>query len=159
MCGAGLMRVHPGSGRLILLHVAALACHSCVMKISRHLLVVLLVTGLLNGCAALLVGGAAGGAAGAYYVEKDKRGFEAIASDAGITSSINTKFIQDDLVSAIDVNVDTHNGVVTLKGVVNTHEVARRAYDIAYSVEGVTQVISKLTIRSEPMSPWGPVSR
>jgi hyperosmotically inducible protein len=129
------------------------------MKIYRHILVVLLVTGLLNGCAALVVGGAAGGAAGAYYVEKDKRSFAEITSDTGITSSINTKFLQDDLVSAIDVNVDTHKGVVTLKGVVSTYEVARRAYDIAYSVEGVTQVISKLTIRSEPMSPWGPVAR
>ena len=129
------------------------------MNISRYLPVVLLVTGLLNGCAALVVGGAAGGAAGAYYVEKDKRSFEEITSDAGITSSINTKFLKDDLVSAIDVNVDTHNGVVTLKGVVDNHAVARRAYDLAYSVEGVTQVISKLTIRSEPMSPWGPVSR
>ena len=126
------------------------------MKIFRSALVIVLVAGLLNGCAALVVGGAA---AGGYYVAKDKRSFEEITSDAGITSSINTKFLKDDLVSAVDVNVDTRKGVVTLKGVVNTNEVARRAYDIAYSVEGVTQVISKLTIRSEPMSPWGPVAR
>ena len=119
-------------------------------------MVLLLVAGLLSGCAALVVGGAG---AGGYYVAKDKRSLGVITSDAGITSSINRKYLQDDMVSAIDINVDTHQGVVTLKGAVDNPEAARRAYDLAYSVEGVTQVISKLTIRSQPMSPWGPVSR
>ena len=82
-----------------------------------------------------------------------------MTGDAKITSSINTKYLQDDMVSAIDINVDTHKGVVTLKGSVDNHQAARRAYDLAYSVEGVTQVISKLTIRSAAMSPWGPVDR
>ena len=118
--------------------------------------VALLVAGLLNGCAALVVGGAA---AGGYYVEKNKRTMAEIYDDAGITASINSKFLKDSLVSAVAVNVDTEYGEVTLKGTVDNPAVARRAYDLAYSVEGVTRVISELTIRSEPMTPWGPVDK
>lgn len=117
-------------------------------------IVALLAAGLLNGCTALVVGGTA---ATGYYVVKDKRTVGVIFDDAGITTSINTKFLKDDLVNPIAINVDTDNGVVTLKGTVDNPTVARRAYDLAYSVEGVTLVITNLTIRSEPMTSWGPV--
>jgi len=120
--------------------------------------VALLLAGLLNGCTALVVGGAAT-AAGGYYVATDERTVGAMYDDVGITASINTKFLKDDLVSAIAVNVDTDNGVVTLKGAVDDPSTARRAYDLAYSVEGVTLVVSNLTIRSEPMTSWGPVNK
>ena len=118
--------------------------------------VALLVAGLLNGCAALVVGGAA---AGGYYVAKDERTIAEITDDASITASINSKYLMDDLVSPIAVNVDTHKGVVTLNGTVENPAAARRAYGLAYSVEGVTQVFSKLSIRSQPMTPWGPVNK
>ena len=122
----------------------------------RVAVVASLVAGLLSGCTALAVGGAA---AGGYYVAKDKRPVGVIYDDTGITASINTKFLKDDLVSPIAVNVDTDNGVVTLKGTVDNPAVARRAYDLAYSVEGVTLVITNLSIRSEPMTSWGPVDK
>jgi len=116
----------------------------------------LLIACLLTGCVAMVAGGAA---AGGYYVAEDKRTIAVITDDASITSSINVKFLKDDLLNPMAINVDTYKGVVTLQGMVDNPEAARRAYDIAYSVEGVKQVISKLTIRSEAMSPWGPVDR
>ena len=82
-----------------------------------------------------------------------------ITDDASITASINSKFLSDDLVSPFAVNVDTHKGVVTLHGTVDNPAAARRAYDLAYSVGGVAGVISQLTTRSEPMTPWGPVNK
>ena len=112
------------------------------MSVNNVWYYVLFLAVLLNGCAVM-----------------DGRTVGEISSDAAITSAVNSKFLTDDLVSAITINVDTNRGVVTLKGTVDTLVVARRAYDLAYSVEGVTQVISRLTIRSEPMTPWGPVSR
>jgi osmotically-inducible protein OsmY len=122
----------------------------------RRPMAVLLMAGLLNGCTALAVGGAA---AGSYYVVKDERTLSEITSDARITSSVNLKFLSDDLVNPMDINVDTYLGVVTLKGTVDDPVVARRAYDLAYSVDGVYQVISELAIRTVPMTPWGPVDR
>lgn len=99
--------------------------------------------GLLGGCAAAVVGGAA---AGGYYVGQDDRSAGQIAEDASITSTINTRYVQDDLVKARTINVDTYNGVVTLYGSVANQAVADRAVSIARGVKGVRQVVSKLTI-------------
>jgi hyperosmotically inducible protein len=126
-------------------------------KLGLRILVLLAATALA-GCTALVIGGA-GAAAGGYYVAKDKRSLQVITDDAGITYAINAKFLKDDLVSPIDVNVDTYEGVVTLRGMVDNPAAARRAYDLAYSVDGVTRVISNLNIRSQAMTPWGPVDR
>lgn len=112
----------------------------------NRLIMVLLVTvwiGTLGGCAAAVVGGAA---AGGYYVGQDERTAGQIATDASITSTINTRYIQDDLVKARTINVDTYNGVVTLYGTVANQAVADRAVAIARSVKNVRQVVSKLSI-------------
>ena len=126
--GAGTGYAAPGFPAENLLHETTLTCHSYIMKMLELTMVILLVAGLLNGCAALVVGGAG---VGGYVVAKDKRSISEMTSDASITSSINTKFLQDDMVSAVAINVDTHKGVVTLKGAVDTYEAARRAYDLA----------------------------
>jgi hyperosmotically inducible periplasmic protein len=104
---------------------------------------VVLCLGLLVGCAAAVVGGAA---AGGYYVGQDERTAGEIARDAAITSTVNARYIQDDLVKARKINVDTHRGVVTLYGKVESQAVASRAVAIARGVDGVRQVNSKLTI-------------
>lgn len=105
--------------------------------------VLFLSMGLLSGCGALVVGGAA---AGGYYVGKDERTLGEITDDASITSSINASYVKDSQVSALDINVDTRRGVVTLYGSVDSQAVASRAVEIARSTKGVKQVISKLTV-------------
>ena len=74
------------------------------MKRFKVALILALVVLHLTGCAGLVV------------VADDKRSLGEIADDATITSSINVKYLSDDLVSALDVNVDTYRGVVTLNG-------------------------------------------
>jgi hyperosmotically inducible protein len=99
----------------------------------------------LAGCAAAVVGGAA---AGGYYVSKSDRSTGEIVDDATITSTINTRYVKDDLVNAFDINVDTYQGTVTLYGSVRSEQVARRAVDLARTVKGVRRVESKLTVVS-----------
>lgn len=96
-----------------------------------------------GGCAALVVGGAA---TGGYYVGKDERAIGQIVDDASITASINAKYVNDPQVSAIDINVDTRSGVVTLYGNIGNATAARRAVEIARSTKGVRKVISKLVV-------------
>ncbi|MGD2074090.1 MAG: BON domain-containing protein [Gammaproteobacteria bacterium] len=98
----------------------------------------------LGGCAAAVIGGAA---AGGYYVAQSDRSAAEIANDTTITSTINTRYVKDDLVSAFDVNVDTSRGVVTLYGNVPSEQAARRAVALARSVAGVKRVESRLTVR------------
>lgn len=96
-----------------------------------------------SGCGALVVGGAAGGG---YYVGQDERSPEQISRDATITSRINARYVQDDLVSAMDVNVDTRNGVVTLSGTLPSARAVERAVSLARATRGVTMVVSRLTV-------------
>ncbi len=102
-----------------------------------------LVIPLLSACAPILL---AGGAATGYYIGKDQRSFQQIASDATITASINAKYIKDSAVSAININVDTRDGIVTLYGSVPTDVVEERAVKLASEVEGVKKIISKITV-------------
>ena len=97
----------------------------------------------LSGC--LLLAGAGAGA-GAVYVAKDDRPVNKIIDDASITGTIKTKYIEDKDIKAFDINVDTRRGVVTLYGSVPYASTESKAVRIAESVEGVKQVISKLTI-------------
>jgi hyperosmotically inducible protein len=103
----------------------------------------LLIVSCLTGCAAAVVGGAA---AGGYYVAKSDRSAGEIADDASITSSINTRYVKDDLINAFDINVDTYQGIVTLYGTVPSPQVAQRAVQLAQSVNGVKRVVSKLNV-------------
>ena len=99
--------------------------------------------------AALLVGGVAAG----YYVGKDKRDINTIGQDVTTTSTIKGWFLGDKDVKAFNINIDTYQGVVTLYGTVDTKEVEMSAMKIAAKAEGVTKVISKLTVLNEPHVP------
>jgi len=68
--------------------------------------------------------------------------------DASITSAVKLKFAADDQVKALDIDVDTKNGVVRLSGTVATDDEATRAVEIAQAVDGVKKVRSNLIVRS-----------
>jgi hyperosmotically inducible protein len=97
----------------------------------------------LSACTAALVGGAA---PGGYHSPADRRSAVSDRNDATITSSINTRYVRDDLINAIDVRVSTYRGIVTLSGRVSSQTAARRAVDLAHSVSGVIRVVNRLTV-------------
>ena len=66
-----------------------------------------------------------------------------------ITGSVKTKLIKDDHVDGLNINVDTHAGVVTLNGHVESAGDAKRAVGLARSVKGVEKVVSKLVVLSD----------
>ena len=66
-------------------------------------------------------------------------------SDADITNAVKAKLSADPALAA--VNVDTHDGVVTLSGTVNTTADAARAAQLAQSVEGVKSVVNNLVAK------------
>ncbi len=98
---------------------------------------------LLSGCTAALVGG---GAAAGYYVGKDPRSVGQITDDGIITSKVNAKFVNDSVIKARDINVDTFNNTVYLYGVVDSSAASRRAVVLAQSVDGVKKVVNKLKV-------------
>lgn len=69
------------------------------------------------------------------------------ASDSGITGTIKTRYVAEPGLSALKIDVDTHEGIVTLNGVVKDDAAKQRAEQVASSVKGVKSVKNHLTIK------------
>ena len=67
-------------------------------------------------------------------------------TDAWITTRVKSKFVGEDLLKGSDINVDTNDHVVTLKGTVMSAAARARAVEQAKEVEGVQKVVDLLTI-------------
>jgi hypothetical protein len=67
-------------------------------------------------------------------------------TDAGITTNVKTKLAADDTVKAYQVDVDTHNRVVTLTGAVDSPAAKLMAVRIARDTEGVSDVIDQIVV-------------
>jgi hyperosmotically inducible protein len=72
----------------------------------------------------------------------------AAMDNAGMTAHVKAELIKEPILSALTINVDSDNGVVTLKGTVMTEEAKGRAGDIAKGVSGVTSVDNQLMVKT-----------
>jgi hyperosmotically inducible protein len=82
-------------------------------------------------------------------VDKTKEGLSKtgeVITDAWITTRVKSKFVGEDLLKGSDINVDTNDHVVTLKGTVMSAAARARAVEQAKEVEGVHKVVDLLTI-------------
>jgi osmotically-inducible protein OsmY len=66
--------------------------------------------------------------------------------DAGLVAEINARLAASPVTSALNVNVDAMDGVVTLTGVVRSNESRLEAERIARTTSGVTRVISRIRV-------------
>lgn len=78
--------------------------------------------------------------------EGDRVDADVDLDDAGTTAKVKTKFAADEAVSALNINVDTQDGVVTLNGNVADQAAKDKAEELARATEGVSQVVNNLTI-------------
>lgn len=75
------------------------------------------------------------------------------ASDLYITSRVKMNLLADEKAPAMDINVDTTDGAVTLFGIVPSREAALAAVDNAQAVRGVTFVKDELEIVASEIQP------
>ena len=68
--------------------------------------------------------------------------------DAGITASVKTDLAKDSELSALAINVDTKDGVVTLNGPAPNEAAKARAETIAKAAKGVKSVDNKLVVKA-----------
>lgn len=71
----------------------------------------------------------------------------AYVGDAAITAKVKTRFVQDKLVEATSINVETLNGTVMLSGFAKSEAEKVLAESLARGVSGVTMVKNNLTVR------------
>ena len=67
-------------------------------------------------------------------------------NDPGITTAVKSKLAADERTSAMKIDVDTNQKVVTLNGTVQTDAEKAAAEQIAKSTEGVTSVVNRLSV-------------
>jgi osmotically-inducible protein OsmY len=68
-------------------------------------------------------------------------------SDTWITTKVQAMYYLDKDVKGMQIDVTTKGGIVTLTGTVGTEATRQKAVADARSIEGVSQVIDKLTVR------------
>jgi hyperosmotically inducible periplasmic protein len=70
-------------------------------------------------------------------------------NDGWITTKVKTSFVGEDVFANSDIDVDTNDGVVTLKGHVASDAAKTRAEAIAKDIDGVKRVNNKLKIKAD----------
>ena len=70
-----------------------------------------------------------------------------MAKDATLTSSVKLALAKDASLSALKIDVETHDGRVALNGVAPDAAAKARATTLAHAVTGVTSVDNRLTLR------------
>ena len=68
-------------------------------------------------------------------------------AEMSLQAKIKSKMALDELVKASDINIDSANGVVTLKGTVGSEAERTRAGQLARETAGVKSVDNRLVVR------------
>jgi hyperosmotically inducible protein len=71
------------------------------------------------------------------------------SNDAAITTEVKAKITDDELLDATNIDVDTKEGIVTLKGTVTRTDQEQQAIQIARTVPNVKDVVSQLQIEPQ----------
>lgn len=79
-----------------------------------------------------------------------KPGMMRTAMDEWITTEVRARMVAEPTVRAIDINIETHKGVVYLMGLVTSQEQLQRAAETASLVRGVQRVVSYMQVREAP---------
>jgi hyperosmotically inducible periplasmic protein len=69
--------------------------------------------------------------------------------DGALTTKIKAKMALDDSVKALNLNVDTSNGIVTVSGKVRSAAERERALQLARETNGVRQVVDRITFEGK----------
>lgn len=78
--------------------------------------------------------------------KNDKQSVGEYVTDATISTKVRAAFVADKALSALDIAVETNDGVVTLTGSVATSEQVNHAADVTRGVDGVKQVKNDIKV-------------
>lgn len=90
------------------------------------------------------------GALALGYACAGNRSVEQQFDDVGVTTALGTKLALDTEIDRYRIDIDTMNGIVTLRGAVSNAEQRTEAERIARGTEGVRDVINELEIDPTP---------
>ncbi len=109
------------------------------MRVKMRLFYVVCVAMVLGGCASSVSSGYGQGGRDA-----DGRSYAEARADNQLSAAVTAALVRDRAVPAMDIDVRTYNGVVTLSGSVPSSTLSHRAGRIATAVAGVKRVENRL---------------
>jgi len=71
-----------------------------------------------------------------------------VVDDAALTAKVKAALFAEPGLKTLQIDVETHDAVVTLAGSVDSDVLHKRAVQIAGSLSGVRQVVDKLVVKS-----------
>ena len=80
-------------------------------------------------------------------VTRGQESVGAYVDDTAITTAVKARFIDNKLVDAISINVETLNGTVMLSGFAKSSIEKTTAESLAWKVNGVKQVKNEIAVR------------
>jgi osmotically-inducible protein OsmY len=84
------------------------------------------------------------------YACKDNRRVEQTIDDGNLTATLGAKYAFDSEIDRYRIDIDVHDGVVTLRGAVSDAEQREEAERIALATKGVRSVVNELLIDPTP---------
>lgn len=115
---------------------------SAPIRTVLRLLIPVLLTALLSGCVAAVIGGTAAG------VGHDRRSWTTVISDRNIQTTAYDNFNKDkELALKNNVTIVVYNGVMLLAGEVRTPELKERAERRVSGYEGVRRLVNEIEVR------------
>ena len=70
-----------------------------------------------------------------------------VIADTWITARVSARIVEETLLNGSEINVDTTDRAVTLKGTVRSDVAKRRAGAIAGATEGVSRVVNQIVVK------------
>jgi hyperosmotically inducible protein len=71
-----------------------------------------------------------------------------VVDDAALTAKVKAALFAEPGLKTLQIDVETHDAVVTLAGSVDSDVLHKRAVEIAGAMSGVSQVVDKLVVKS-----------
>jgi hyperosmotically inducible protein len=76
-----------------------------------------------------------------------KRTFGQSMDDTVTGSRIKAKLVLEPGIKSLNIDVDVHNGIVTLTGIVNFSDQRKRAIEIARSTSGTVKIVDNIKVK------------
>lgn len=76
-----------------------------------------------------------------------------VLSESALTAEVKARLMADDLTRGININVDSNDGMVTLRGTVPSEAAREKAEEIVMSVDGAATVTNNLVVGDSSSNP------
>ena len=121
-----------------------IAASSPARFLARTLMCIGLVS-MLSGCVGALMGAGATVGVAAY----DERGIDGVAHDTKLAAQIRASYLDADGTLATFVGIEVYERRALLTGLLETEALRARAVQIAWSIDGIKDVLNEIQIKNE----------